>query len=161
MKKHPGEIAGIMLVLALLLNGQVLADENPHQGGAMMHQMSGHHQDGKPPHQNKKHGFMPHWTQTLSDEQKLQIDKMHLQVRKQQSLLKSELALRHQELNQLVIAETLDRKALARKIDQVTELQGRLLRIRFEHIAEMRSALTSEQRLSYDMGVLQRDSSRY
>lgn len=159
MKERYARIfSGLLLVFLLLALSTGWAEDKHHDSGAMG-KMSGHHKNveaGK-----SKHGFMPHWAKTLTDDQKLIIDQMHLDVIKQQNMLDAEVSLRQQELNQLVIADLVDKKALQRKIDQIMTLKGRLLRIRFEHIAEMRAALTIEQRLSYDMGVLKRDSRRH
>ena len=106
---------------------------------------------------NKLHMFSPVWMHTLSDEQKVAIDKMHLEVAKVEKLLRAQMKATKMELNLLAVTDSPDMDAINKKIDEVAALKTKIMRNRFAHIVEMREALTPQQRVSYDMSVLKRD----
>ena len=111
------------------------------------------HASGK----NKLHMFSPVWMHTLSDEQKLAVDKMHLEVAKVEKLLRAQMKTTKMELNLLAVTDSPDMDAINKKIDEIAALKTKIMRNRFAHIVEMREALTPQQRISYDMAVLKRD----
>ncbi len=126
-----------------------------HQGGGMMGMM-GHHKGGMHGGKHKKGGMMftPPWMKTLSDEQKLEIDRMHLEVAKVERPLRAKMKLAQLELNVLVTQDKPDAKAIKRAIEKVTQLKAKIMQNRYDHIVEMRAILTPQQRISYDMGIL-------
>lgn len=104
----------------------------------------------------KAHHFTAHWAKTLSDEQKLKVDQMHLALDRELVVLKARAALLEKELNALAARDDADLEAIHAKIDELMKVKGAILRQRFDHIVEMRAILTPQQRISYDMGVLGR-----
>ena len=150
MKHSTPRLAGLLLPLLLLsfASGSMAADR-----GYSTHHKVGHEQ----PMQSKGkdgHFFGSHWRQTLSDKQKSKIDKMHLALKKDHSPLQAKSDLAKAELNQLVVSDKPNTQAINKKIDEVTALKGELMKKRYAHIAEMRTVLTPEQLISFDMGLL-------
>lgn len=118
-----------------------------HGGRAMMHG-AGH---------GKGHLFGPHWRETLSDDQKAEIDWMHLRLRQEQYLVDAGIALKKAEINRLIVSEDVDQEKLRAKIDELLELERKRLVNRYQHMIEMRQVLTPQQRVSFDLGILARD----
>ncbi len=113
----------------------------------------GHHaKQGK----HKGHHFVPHWSKTLSDEQKARIDLLHLKLEQDLVILKAQEALREKELNVLTASGSAKQKDIYGKIDELMEVKKEIMRHRHDHLVEMRELLTPEQRLSYDMAILGR-----
>jgi len=163
---------GLLLLVGLFAMGTAAAQPTGHQhgdgkpaasqqggpgGGMMGHHKSGMMMAGKAMGGKHKKGamlFTPPWMKTLSDEQKLEVDRMHVQVAKVEKPLRDKMRLAQRELNVLATADKPDMKAMERAIEKVVRLQAEIMRNRYRHIVEMRAMLTSQQRLSYDMGVL-------
>lgn len=59
-------------------------------------------------------------------------------------------------MNNLVVKDNPDTKAIHRKIDEVLELKRKVMRTKYDHMIEMRNMLTQDQRISFDMGLLER-----
>ncbi len=102
------------------------------------------------------HVFGPHWRGTLTDHQKMLADEMHLALKKSMSILKAHLELKKTELNNIVIQDNPDKKAIHSKIDEILDLKKDIMRTKYDHVVEMRDMLTLEQRVSFDMGMLGR-----
>ena len=130
--------------------------------GSGHHEDSGHHKmkhgkDGKKSYKaghKGKHMSGPKWKQFLTDAQKKQADIMHLNVKKSMSVLKAQKKLKKVELINLVIMDNPDTNAIHSKIDEIIEVKREIMRVRNDHMVEMRGILTPEQRLSFDMGLL-------
>lgn len=97
-----------------------------------------------------------HWKESLTDKQRITIDKMHLELSKKKSALIAKMALAKTELALLATKEVPSMSAINKKIDQIVRLKRRSLRLRYTHVIEMRKQLTKDQRVSYDMGVLRK-----
>ncbi len=110
----------------------------------------------KPKGGKHAHHFSEHWSKTLSDEQKLQVDMMHLALGRELAVLKAREELVQKEINVLTAQDNADKNAIYTKIDEFLEIKKQILRHRYDHILEMRGILTPAQRVSYDMGVLKR-----
>jgi len=117
------------------------------------------HHDGKAQTQ-KAHHFSKHWAKTLSAEQKLSVDKMHLELGRHMAVLKAEEALKQKQLNVLTARDNADKTAIYAKIEELTAIGADILRQRYDHLLEMRAVLTAEQRISYDMGILKRSGAK-
>lgn len=100
------------------------------------------------------HLFGSHWRETLNDEQKAEIDWMHLRLSQEQRIIKAEMALRKAELNRLVTAEDVSTEDLRAKVDELMELKREYLLNKYQHKVEMRQVLTPQQRVSFDLDVL-------
>ncbi len=161
-----------ILASVLLITAQVAVASPPGEGdddSSKHHQMNtqqpmkGHHDKMKMAHHGKmgqhkskeKKGlhrtFTPHWAKTLTGEQKLLVDKMHVNVAKQLAVLKAQKQVKKAELENLMVNDQYDQTAAYALIDEMAKIKAKMLKIRYDHVAEMRAALTEEQRLSYDM----------
>ena len=123
--------------------------------------MAGHrHQKGHPTHnRHRRHGtrlLSPHWKQTLTKEQKIQIDQMHLELAKVKMTLKAKIKALKTELVLLSTADSPSRVAIENKIEELLAVKRNMMRIRYEHIANLRKVLNSQQRVSFDLDVLNR-----
>ncbi|MEE9165236.1 MAG: periplasmic heavy metal sensor [Nitrospinota bacterium] len=131
-----------------------------HGKSGMGHHEMKHGKSSKMGHQGghgAKHIFGSHWRETLTDNQKMQADRIHLEMKKSLSVQDARLKVKKAELNNLVVKDDPDTKAIHRKIDEVLELKREIMRTKYDHMVEMRGALTPEQRVSFDMGLLSRD----
>ncbi len=113
-------------------------------------------------HKKKKkgHHFSPHWAKTLSDEQRVAVDKMHLKLSSQHSVLKAKAALLQKELNAMTAKDGADQAAIHAKIDELMAIKAEIMKLRYDHLTEMRNALTEQQRISYDMSILKREGAK-
>lgn len=102
------------------------------------------------------HLFGPHWRASLTDDQKAEIDWMHLRLRREQHVLKAEISLKKAELKGLVTGEDMSTEDLRAKVDELLELKREYLLNKYQHMVEMRQVLTPQQRVSFDLGVLSR-----
>ncbi len=154
MKHSIPQLTGLLLSLLFLsfANSSMAADREYSTHHKMGHDKATH----RPMQQKSKggHFFGSHWKQTLSDKQKAKIDKMHLELKKDITPLRAKSDLAKAELNQLVVSDKTDTQAINKKIDKIAALKGELMKKRYAHIIEMRTVLTSEQLISFDMGLL-------
>ncbi len=164
------------LVLIILSGGAIANPNHPHSSGegkAMSHGMKAEHGGHGTGHAQKVghsksgghgkgglHMFGNVWMNTLSDEQKVAVDKMHLDVAKVEKLLHSKMETLKLELKLLAVKDKADIKAMSDKIHEIVKLKAEVMLNRYSHIAEMREALTPAQRVSYDMGVLNHGEKR-
>ncbi|MEE8328809.1 MAG: periplasmic heavy metal sensor [Thermodesulfovibrionia bacterium] len=116
----------------------------------MEHGKSGMMCQGKKDH-GMGHLFGSTWKETLTDEQKMKVDKMHLALKKSTSVLKAKLKVNKIELSILIVKGNPDKKAIYQKIDDILELKREIMRKKYDHKIEMRDILTPEQRVSFDM----------
>jgi len=109
-------------------------------------------------HKKKKMGgtFSPHWVKTLTDEQKISFDKMHLLVGQFEAVQRAKIKVLEAELNVMAAKDANNKSAIYKKIDEIIDVKKSIMRNRFDHIVEMRAELTDQQRISYDMGLLKR-----
>ena len=155
----------IAVSLALIIAVPVSAQ----MGEMMKHGKSGMKQHGKMDHGTEKsqsykkgrhgrhrtgHLFGSPWKETLTDEQKVQVDKMHLALKKSLNVPKAKLNVKKAELNNLVVKDNPDKKSINQKIDEILELKREIMRKKYDHKVEMRSMLTPEQQVSFDMKLL-------
>jgi len=125
-------------------------EKAPHGAAAgqkAMHQMS---------EKKHSHHFVSHWARTLSDEQKYDVDQLHLKLERDLVVLKAKEILKEKELNVLTASGTAKQADIYTSIDELMEIKKLIMRYRHDHIMEMRGLLTPEQRISYDMGTLGR-----
>jgi len=171
MKMKKLAICLVSVVLGLGVASISVAEPSGHGGDKGMHEkMQGKSmQGGKmgghgPKHKMKKKmggTFMPHWVKTLSDEQKMSFDKMHLAVGQYAAVQNAKIKMLKAELNVLVAKKSGDKSAIYSKIDEILDAKRGVMRNRFDHIAEMRAELTDQQRISYDMGTLKRGKPKH
>ena len=60
----------------------------------------------------------------------------------------------------MTILEGADLAKISAKIVELMEAKTQIMRLRYEHLVEMRRVLTDEQKVGYDKGVLKRSAVR-
>lgn len=93
------------------------------------------------------------WKQTLTEDQKMKADKMHLELKKAMEVLTAKVKLKEAELNAMVTKDKPDTNAIHGKINEIAELKKEMMTKKYDHILEMRAMLTPEQRVSFDLGI--------
>lgn len=143
-----------LLLLLVLTAMMPLADAAPDMSGMMRgghpYGMAGMDMGGE------WHDLLPPWSDSLNEVQKTKINSLHVDMKKQQSVIEAEIQLRDKELNLLLTSDRVDNKAVDSKIDQIMKLKRQLIRLRADHIVDMRRILNPEQRQSFDTQVLSR-----
>lgn len=87
----------------------------------------------------------------LTDEQKQKIDQMHLEHQKKVLSLQNQLGEKRAHLKTLTSADAPDAKAINALIDEIGGLNTQLMKARVNLQLQIRSLLTEEQRLHFDM----------
>lgn len=103
---------------------------------------------------------LPAWTKTLTKSQSEQIEHMHHQLDDDQAPHKKKEAQALAELNAMTIREDADVADINAKIAELMAAKTQIMRLRYEHLIEMRRVLTDEQKVGYDKGVLKRSAVR-
>jgi hypothetical protein len=62
------------------------------------------------------------------------------------------------ELNEMTIREDVRIEDIYAKIDELMDAKKQILRLRYDHLIEMRTILTDEQKVGYDKAVLKRSA---
>ncbi len=94
------------------------------------------------------------WKETLTDSQKTQLERLHLAMEKDVSVLKAELGVKKAELKALALKDNPDTQAISRKTDEIIGIKKELMQKRIGHLIEVRKVLTPEQRVSFDSAVM-------
>jgi Spy/CpxP family protein refolding chaperone len=141
----------IFSILLLGLNAPALAQ--------MGHMKEGTH-SSKPQHREMGHGKGMHeascWMKSLTAEQKATGAKLRLEFKKVKSLLKAKITVKKVELAILVTQDSPDQNAIDKKINEILELKREKMRKKYAFKVDMRSILTPEQRVSFDMHLLKK-----
>jgi Spy/CpxP family protein refolding chaperone len=103
---------------------------------------------------------LPAWTKTLTKSQNEQFEHMHHQLDDEQAPHKKKEDESLAELNAMTIREDADVAGINAKIAELMEAKTQIMRLRYEHLVEMRRVLTDEQKVGYDKGVLKRSAVR-
>lgn len=159
-------LSTLLLTSALAFTNPALAAENKKEMKATKdhpgEMAKDHHGDGqhKGGHGKKGHNFSPGWAKTLSDEQRVAVDKMHLKLDGQHAVLKAQAGLLQKELNVMTAKDGADQKAIHTKIDDLMAIKSEIMKYRYDHLSEMRAVLNEQQRISYDMAILKREGAK-
>jgi len=123
----------------------------------MAHGMEYHqdHMRGKHVGHGRGHLFGSHWKETLTEEQKVAADKLHLTLKRSVNVRKAQLRVKKIELNNMVASDTPDIMAIYLKIDEILDMKGDIMKRKYDHMVEMRGILTPEQRVSFDMKLVE------
>ena len=90
--------------------------------------------------------------------QKEAIDRMHHKLHDDQALHKAKEAQALKELNEMTIREDVKIEDINAKIDELMDAKKQIIRLRYDHLIEMRTILTDEQKVDYDKAVLKRSA---
>ncbi|MBO6587303.1 MAG: Spy/CpxP family protein refolding chaperone [Gracilimonas sp.] len=86
----------------------------------------------------------------LSDEQKEQIQGIHLNGQKEMLPLKTQLQEAHAKLRTLTVANEYDETEVQEVISEISDLNKTMLTNRVEHRQQIRELLTDDQRVKFD-----------
>ncbi len=137
----------LIVISACLGSSAALAE-----GHGGMHGGGGHHCA----HHAGKGPLAPHWRTTLTEEQRVELDKLKLAYVEEKAVLKAKGRVTKVELAVLATADKVDQAAIDQKIDELVELKRAGLRKKYEYIAAKRGVLTEQQRVSFDMDVIEK-----
>ena len=84
------------------------------------------------------------------------IGHMHHELHDDQAPFKAKEAQALKELNEMTILEGVSIEDVNAKIDELMAAKNQIMRLRYEHLIEMRAILTVEQKVGYDKAVLNR-----
>lgn len=90
--------------------------------------------------------------------QKEAIDRMHHKLHDDQAPFKAKEAKALKELNEMTILEGVNIEDVHTKIDELMAAKNQIMRLRYEHLIEMRAILTDDQKVGYDKAVLNRSA---
>ena len=90
--------------------------------------------------------------------QKEAIDRMHHKLHDDQAPHKAKQAQALKELNEMTIREDVKIEDVNAKIDELMAAKTEIMRLRYDHLVEMRAILTDAQKVGYDKGVLSRSA---
>lgn len=164
----PTKLSAILLSVFISVSFSNVLQAEPHDKG----KGSGHHSMGQ--HGGGQHGYGhadkhgghkghrmgAHWTDALSEQQRKQIDKMHLELGKKTSTLKARIKLAKVELAITVTKDKPNKNTINKKIDEILEFKRQKMYLKYAHITEMRKILNEDQRVSFDMSVLEKAKKR-
>lgn len=102
----------------------------------------------------------PAWAKTLTPSQRDQVEHMHHELDDEQAPFKKTEAQTLKELNEMTIREDVALADVNAKIDELMAAKTQIMRLRYDHLIEMRRVLSDEQKASYDEGVLKRSAVR-
>ncbi len=124
-----------------------------HSGGHRRHCMHekkhGHKACGK-------HRDDSAWRDSLSPEQELQIDQVHVNFAKTKAPLKARIKALKVDLAVLATAPQPNKAVIDAKIKELLELKGQLLGAKYGYIAAQRQVLSPQQQVSFDMDVVRK-----
>jgi Spy/CpxP family protein refolding chaperone len=90
--------------------------------------------------------------------QKEAIDRMHHKLHDDQATYKASEAQALKELNEMTVREDVRIEDINAKIDELMDAKKQILRLRYDHLIEMRTVLTDEQKVDYDKSILNRSA---
>ncbi len=130
-----------------------------HDGGSKHGGHGKRHGKGQGGRQHRKgdgghHLFGDHWKTTLTAEQKVQLDRLHVEFAKTKHALKSGIHAGKVQLAVTAIADQPRQEAIDAQINDLLVGEKRLMQAMYSYIAAQRQVLSPEQRVSFDMEVI-------
>lgn len=127
----------ILLAALMIVSAAAIAQPSHHADGNDKKELAQHHQ---------KHEMISN----LTDEQREAIKKIKTDGKKQTLPIKNQLNEKRAKMKTLTTAEKADMKKIDALIDEMSDLQAQLMKIKARQTQEIRSQLTEEQRLEFD-----------
>ena len=93
-----------------------------------------------------------------SASQKDVIKRMHDKLHDDQAPFKAKEAQALKELNEMTIREGVRIADVNAKIDELMAAKTQIMRLRYDHLIEMRKILSDDQKVKYDENVLNRSA---
>ena len=129
-----------------------------HHGGQGMHYGRGMHDED---YGHGPHIFGTPWKDTLSKEQALQIDKLHLKLQKESSVVKAKIKVAKAEMAILLVEDKPNQSKIDKAVKEILELKSQKMKLHNAHVIAMRKVLTEEQRVSFDSMFLHKAKSKH
>lgn len=139
-------VAVVALMVGLGFGTTAMAEHASGKGGGHHGMMHGDYQG--------HHG--PSWKDSLTDAQKLKIDKMKVDYLKVKYPLKARIKTIKIDLAVLASADAPDQKAIDAKIDELLALKKDLLKAKYAHKTAVRKELKPEQKVLFDKHMLKK-----
>jgi Spy/CpxP family protein refolding chaperone len=133
---------GFMAWAAVICTGTAIA-AGPAPGAGMMPEIPAHAGMGR-----------SSWMDTVTDDQRAEIDLSHLRLRQKQALLDAQIGLKRAEINRMITSEEGDQDTLQVRLDELAALEKDKLSSYYRHIMEVRQLLTPKQRVAFDLDLL-------
>lgn len=146
--KQPRTMLLVFAMTFLALGGFSFADMPKGEHGGKHHHGDRHYEKGK--HRATC------WTETLTEDQQAQVDKMRVEFKKVKSLLKAQITVKKVELATLVTQDKPDQEAINQKIDEILKLKKEKMRKKYAFKVKLRSVLNEKQRVLFDMKMLKK-----
>ena len=131
-------------------------EKGHHPGKMCLEKECKHHKMGVQGKKDGMHFMGALWKKTLTEDQKKQFDQMHLALKKEKTVLNAQKDLKKAELHNLIVQDNVEFQIIKAKIKEILDIKRSIMEKKYSHMVEMREALTPEQRISFDMGVLGR-----
>jgi len=90
----------------------------------------------------------------LTEEQKAQIDALKMNLEKEMLPMKTKLEVKQAELQELLVADSPNKGAIDKKIDEIGSLRTQIQKKRIDNRLKIRALLTPEQRVKFDKKAL-------
>lgn len=108
------------------------------------------HRDGYGHNRSSKE----HWRNTLTGEQKTEMSRLSVSLKKELAPVKATIGLKRSEVKSILTSDSPDKAALGKLVEEMAALEKDVLRSKYEHMIKVRSLLTAEQKAMFDMAVL-------
>lgn len=102
-----------------------------------------------------------HKIPNLTAEQKTKIEGLRVKHQKEVIPLKNELEEKRAHLKTLESMEKVDRDAINKTIDEITALQGKIMKMKVNHRLDVAALLTDEQKVFFNSHREMRDEGRH
>ncbi len=90
--------------------------------------------------------------------QKAAIGEMHHKLHIDQAPFKAQEVQALKELNEMIILDDVKLEKVNDKIDELMMAKTQIMRLRYQHLIEMRAILSDAQKVPYDKNVLKRSA---
>jgi Spy/CpxP family protein refolding chaperone len=91
----------------------------------------------------------------LTDQQQAQMDKMRIEMKKQQVTLQGKIRLLRVEMQELLLAENPDKNAIQKKMKEVSDLQLQEKEAFVDHLFAVKGILTADQQKTWKQHMRQ------
>ena len=119
-------------------------------GGCDKHGKSGHSRTGK----GGQHLFAEHWKHSLTDEQKAELDRLHLEYARTKAPLKAGIKAMQVRLAVMATSGNTTPEEMNGPVMDLLLAKQEMMRAKYSYIAAQRNVLNPEQRVSFDMEVI-------
>jgi Spy/CpxP family protein refolding chaperone len=131
----------MLLFLLLFMGSSIYAQKGK------MHDMHGKH------HKMEK-GMHMAMMLDLTPEQQEKVMQLKLEQQKEIIPLKNKVKALHDEIRILKASDQVNLKQINAKIDEMTALQNKIMKIKVSYFAKIKSLLTNEQKMKMNMMIL-------